>query len=325
MTRHGWPLACLGALGASLAPAAHSAPFQVRNQHPLAALYGLPAPLPARLPAAGSGSLGATVSWTSFEVTDSTGDLEYTLDGEVFEARLHADRALGQRFALHAELAWRSLDEGSLDSFIDDWHDAFNLPEGSRDLLPEDDLLLEYRVGDTAVWEIDQGTSGIADIPVALGYQLVATDKSAVAAWASVKLPTGSADDLTGSGATDVALSLAAQARPGTHWELFGQANVAWLGQGDFMPALQQDFAWSLLGGVTWNAWRGLDLTAQVETNSAVLDTGLSDLDGGAVVLTFGGSYVTTGGWRFDLGIVEDVESDAAPDVTFLLGLRRAF
>jgi hypothetical protein len=325
MTRHGWSLVWLGTLGALLAPTARSEPFPVRNQHPLAALYGLPAPLPARLPAAGTGTLGATVGWTSFEATDSTGDRTYTLDGEVFEARVLADRALGEDFALHVEVAYRSLSEGSLDSFIDDWHGAFGLPGGSRHLLPENELLLEYRAGEAAIWRLDSSTSGIADLPVALGYALVATETSAASAWLSVKLPTGSADDLTGSGAPDVALSVAAQTRPGSRWEWFGQANVAWLGEGDFLPRLQQEFAWSVLGGVTWNAWRGLDLTAQVEANSALLDTGLSDLDGDAAVLTFGGSYETQRGWRFDLGIVEDIEADAAPDVTFLLGLRRTF
>ena len=33
-----------------IVPAAHAEPFLTRNQNPLLALYGLPAPLPARLP-----------------------------------------------------------------------------------------------------------------------------------------------------------------------------------------------------------------------------------------------------------------------------------
>jgi hypothetical protein len=318
-------VACVSTLALLSTPAAWSEPFLVRNQHPMVALYGLPGPLPARVAAQGAGSLAATINWTSFEATDATGESSYTLDGEVLEARIHGDWAMASRVALHVELAHRSLSAGSLDGFIDEWHAVFGLPGGSRRKLPEDELLVEYRAGGTTLLSLDEDTSGIADIPVAVGYQLRASERTAIAGWFTVKLPTGSADDLTGSGATDVALSIAADTRPGERWKLFGQANLAWLGEGELLPAQQVEFAWSLLGGVTWNAWRGLDLTAQLEATSAVLDTGLSDLDGDAVVLTFGGSYLTQGGWRFDVGVVEDVEADASPDITFNFALRHAF
>jgi long-subunit fatty acid transport protein len=56
-----------------------------------------------------------------------------------------------------------------------------------------------------------------------------------------------------------------------------------------------------------------------------VLDTGIEELDGDAVVLTFGGTYRTTGGWQFDVGVSEDVEVDASPDVVFNIAARRGF
>jgi hypothetical protein len=104
---------------------------------------------------------------------------------------------------------------------------------------------------------------------------------------------------------------------------LFGQANVAWLGKGDVLADLQQDFAGSLLAGTTWKAWRGLELTGQVEANTAVLDTG-TDLDGDAVVLTLGGRYRTNSGWMWDFGFSEDLQVNASPDIVFLLGVRHA-
>jgi hypothetical protein len=318
-------LAWAGLLAAAGTGSVQAEPFLVRNQHPLAALFGLPAPLPARLPAAGTGRVAAVVNWTNFATTEHEGDLAYTLDGEVFETRLVLDRALGERFALHGELAYRSLSEGSLDGPIDQWHDLFGLPNGSRDRLPEDALLLEYTVGGVAAFRTDAAASGLADLPLALGWQVRASDAGALAAWFSVKAPTGSAEDWTGSGAVDVALSLAGERRLAGHWQLFGQANLVWLGEGDLLPALQEDYAWSLLAGVSWNAWRGLDLTAQLESNSAVFDTGLDHLDGDATVLTFGGCYRTASGWQFDVGVSEDVEVDASPDVVFNFAVRHAF
>ena len=34
---------------------------------------------------------------------------------------------------------------GTLDGFIDDWHDFFGLPEGTRPVLPRDQLNIAYR------------------------------------------------------------------------------------------------------------------------------------------------------------------------------------
>jgi hypothetical protein len=310
--------------GTVAASAVQAEPFVVRSQHPMMALFGLPAPLPARLPAPGSGGVALAVDWSNFATTEARGRLEYTLDGEVVETRVALTYGL-QRLALRGEVAYRSLGKGALDGTIEGWHDAFGLPNGSRDKLPEDQLLLEYQVFGVTAFRLEREAAGVADIPLALGYQLIDSASGALAGWLSVKVPVGNAEDLTGSGAADVALSLAGERRFGERWQAFGQVNLAWLGEGDLMPALQQDHAWSVMGGASWTAWRGLDLTAQLAANSGVFDSGLDDFDGGAVVLTFGGSYRTVGSWRFDLGLSEDIQADASPDVVFNLAAHRDF
>jgi hypothetical protein len=312
-------------LGTIAVSAVHAEPFVVRNQHPMTALFGLPSPLPARLPASGGGGVALAVDWSNFATTEARGRLEYTLDGEVVETRVALTYGLSQRYALRGQVAYRSLGTGSLDGTIEGWHDAFGLPNGSRDKLPEDQLLLEYLVSGVKVFQFEREASGVADLPLALGYQLIESGSGALAGWLSVKAPVGKPEDLTGSGAADVALSLAGERRVGEQWQVFGQANLAWLGEGDLLPELQQDHAWSVMGGVSWNAWRGLDLTAQLEANSGVFDSGLDDFDGGAVVLMLGGSYRTTGGWRFDLGVSEDIQADASPDVVFNVAAHRVF
>lgn len=313
------------ALIALFATTADAEPFITRNQNPLLALHGLPSPLPARLPPAGGGRVAGVINWGNTEKEDFSADGNYTLDAETFELRLHFDHGLSERFALHAELPWRKVSEGSLDGFIDDWHGVFGLPGGSRRRLPEDQLLIEFEQGGATLLGIDESTSGIGDVPVALGYQLHATDSSAVSTWLTVKLPTGSADDLTGSGAVDVAATLAAQSQVHERWQLFGQASVAWFGEGDLLPELQESFAWTLMGGVTWNAWRALDLTAQVEANSRLYDGIDSELDGDAIVLTLGGSWRTEGGWRYDIGVSEDLQAGASPDIVFIFAIARGY
>jgi hypothetical protein len=76
---------------------------------------------------------------------------------------------------------------------------------------------------------------------------------------------------------------------------------------------------------VSWNAWRTLDLTVQFQANSQVFDLPVEGLSGDAVILSYGGSYRTAGGWRFDVGMSEDIQVDASPDATFYFAVQRGF
>jgi hypothetical protein len=312
-------------VGVLSAPAAQAEPFLTRNQNPLLALYGLPSPLPARLPDAGRGRIAGVLNWSNDANLDASGPSAYTMDAEVIEVRLHVEHAFWPKVALRAELPWRRVSGGSLDGFIENWHDFFGLPNGSRERLPRDELRIEYRVADTTLLGIDASTSGVGDLPLSIGYQLHSSDARSIAAWLTVKAPVGDAGDLTGSGALDVAVSLAALQSVHEDWELFGQLNAVWLGEGDVLPGLQEDAVFSAMAGVTWNPWRELDLTVQFEGNSRVFDGGGTDLSGDALLMTFGGSYRTPGGWQFDLGISEDIEVGASPDISFNLAARRRF
>ena len=119
-------------------------------------------------------------------------------------------------------------------------------------------------------------------------------------------------------------MTVSATRRISDAWQVFGQVSAAWLGEGDILPDEQQDFAGSILAGTTWQATPAFDLTAQLEANTAVFDTG-TDLDGDAVVLTLGGAFKTRGGWRFDVGFSEDVLVGASPDFVIIAGVGRTF
>jgi len=310
----------------ALLPAdAFAEPLQTRNQNPLTLPYGLPKPVPARLPAAGSGRFTFDVNWSNSAVLESSDDYDFTLDAESLEARLRLEHAVGSKWAAMIELPWRYLGGGSLDGFIENWHDLFGLPQGPRRKMPKDRLLIDYQQGGETLLHVDDSGSGIADIPIGVGYQAHASEQRAVGAWLTVKLPVGDSDDLLGSGAIDVALSIAGETRLAEQWLLFGQVDAVWLGDGDILPQYQDSFAWAALAGVSWNAWRTLDLTVQFQANSQVFDLPVDGLSGDAVILSYGGSYRATGGWRFDFGMSEDIQVDASPDATFYFAVQRGF
>lgn len=315
--RRGAVIACV-----LVAATAGAEPLATRNENPVLAPFGLPGVLPSRLPTAGGDEVAATFTWSNSISIESRGTSLYHVDGETQELRVGWTHAFTDRLSVRAELPWRRLSGGTLDSAIEHWHRIWNLPNGDRDKVPRNQLLIQYRDDGATLLQVDRESTSVGDIPLAVGYQLASTGTTAAAAWLTAKVPVGRAEDLSGSEAVDVALSIAGRARLGDRWHWFGQADVTWLGKGDVLPQLQQSAVWTAMTGVTWNAWRGLDLTVQVDANTRVFDVP-GRLASDAVVLGFGGSYRTAGGWRFDLGFGEDLAVDASPDFTMVFGVRR--
>jgi len=311
---------------ALLAPGGtYAAAFPTRDQNPLLAGYGIPAPLPARPAAEGTWQLAADLNWSNGSLIQSSRNESLLVDAESRAMRLTVGHAIGERWMLQLQLPYRYTGAGNLDSFIDGWHDFFGLPRGARKRMPRDQFRIAYERNGTLSFDRRTAASGLADLSADLGYGLLAKPNTALAAWLSMKLPTGDADGLTGSGAMDVALSVAGERRFDTRWVVFGQLGVTWLGHGDLLPEQQRSMVWNAMAGASLNVWRSLDVKLQVDAHSAIFAHSQLDFLGQAVILTVGGAYRFQSGWVLDAGVSEDVMVEASPDVVFVLGLRRGF
>ncbi|HEY5758308.1 MAG TPA: DUF3187 family protein [Steroidobacter sp.] len=297
-------------------------PFVARDQNPLLAGFGLPTAMPSRLPRRLSG--GVDLSWGSSALMQSQDDEALLVDAETREARVTLQGPLMDTgFAWQLQLPYRHTGGGNLDSFIDSWHDTFGLPDGARSALPRDQIGIAYTRAGTREIDINSSASGLGDIQAALGYELH-TDAAALMAWLTIKLPTGDADQLTGSGGTDVSLLLAGRRWLGDRWSVFGQAAATYLGDGDLLPDQQRSVVWSGMAGVSVQTWRGLSLKAQIDAHTAAYDSNL-DFFSEAVVLTVGGDYYFESGWRLDLGVSEDLAVEHSPDVVFVMGVKQSW
>lgn len=297
-------------------------PFFVRDQSPLLAGLGLPTAMPADVPYELSGRLD--LYWGTTALMQSHGDEALLVDAETREARLTLQGSFGESgIGWQLQLPYRYTGGGSLDSFIDSWHDTFGLPDGARSALPRDQIGIAYTRAGTREINIDSSASGVGDIQAAIGYQ-IPNDLAVLSAWLMVELPTGDADKLTGSGGTDVSLLLAGQRQLSSRWSVFGQAAATYLGDGDLLPDHQRSLVWSGMAGIGFEAWRGLSLKAQIDAHTAAYDSNL-DFFSEAVVLTVGGDYRFDSGWRLDLGVSEDLAVEHSPDVVFVLGIKQGW
>lgn len=264
------------------------------------------------------------LNWASTALVQRAGAQRLIVDAETREARVTIGHAWSNGFAAQLELPYRYTGGGVLDDAIDSWHDFFDLPEGARATLPTDRVRIAYARNGAVLLDVDSSASGLGDVSMDFGYSLQSTAATAVAAWLSVKVPTGDADRLTGSGATDVSLAIAGEHQLNEDWSLFAQVGITRLGDGDRLPAQQVDTVWSGFAGIGWRAWRGLELKAQLDAHSAVFDDAELDFLGDALVLTVGGDYRFASGWQLDVAVSEDIAVESASDVVFVIGMKKA-
>lgn len=303
--------------------AAEAAPFPTRDQNPLLAGFGLPMAMPARVAPAGEWSFSADLNWGSTALAQRDGTEALMVDAETREARLTVRGTLNNTTAIQIQVPYRYMGGGTLDGFIDSWHDAFNLPEGARNSLPEDEIHIDYRRNGSQLIDVDTSSSSLGDVSVDVGRELMSSPSTSAVAWLNVKAPTGDSDKLAGSGAIDASLIVAAEHRFSDSWTVFGQAAVTHLGDGDLLPRQQRNVVWSGLAGIGWQVLRAVELKLQFDTHTAVFDETELDYLGDAVFMTVGGNVRFNSRWQLDLAVSEDIVTEASPDVVFVIGIRR--
>jgi hypothetical protein len=307
-------------------------PFYSFNQNPLVQIYGLPALGSARVLDQDQTRLQIAVALASHFTSGTAGDEEITLDGETHRRILIVQRGLGHEMEWGVELPHLSQRGGSLDSFVEDWHDWFNLPDGGRPQTARNQLNYRYQRYGQARIGITQPDSGVGDLRLNGAQQLSRGGERGghdLALRASLKLPTGDADSLFGSGATDFALWLSAacgQAVCSGDWGSYGGGGVLWVGQGDVLPDMQQHVVAFGSAGISWRATGDVSLKAQLDAHTAFYrDTRLPQLGSASAQFVMGGTWALSRQTAVDFALAEDIIVNTAPDVSFLLALSHRF
>jgi hypothetical protein len=314
---------CVGILIAAAAPTAFAEPLPTRDQNPFVTAFGVPQALPSRLPADDEWHFDAAFNWSNSALSQASARENLFADLETRELRLGVTRTIAPQWALRAELPVRYIGAGTLDSFIDSWHDFFGLPKGIRPDIAHNQFRLRYVRDGRIELDLREPSTHIGDASFALGYRWLADERNDATLWLTAKAPTGSADDLSGSGAWDAGIAISAAQRASPRWSFYEQASATWLGNGDTLPAQQRSLAWNALIGAGFTVGRHVEFKAQFEEQSATYRSNLAFL-GDALVFSLGGAIHFNSGWMLDLGVSEDVQVDASPDVTFVFGFKRA-
>ena len=316
-------LACLSGvclLSPILAAGAPLAPLRARNLTPYTAL--LTAPQWDSVTAAPDGWQLRVDTQIASHLSASSGPRESViLDGETLRSTVGLRRKVGTNWLLGIDIPYIRHSGGFLDQFVDGWHDLFGLPEGGRDLRARDLLQFEYRQSGVVANALTDARAGLGDITLTVGRAL---NGAGLEVHAGLKLPSGDAARLTGSGGTDVSLALfqpRATAGSGRWQGYYWGAGVIRLGAGDLEQPMAED--WLLVGllGSAYAVTPRVHLKAQLQMNSAPYKSNLEELGSAAVQLSFGATIEVGPDAALDLLVSEDLMTNRSPDVAFGVGL----
>lgn len=299
------------------------------NQSPLVQIFGLPSLGSARPLEQDRIEVSLSVEASSHFFIGSNTSEVLMLDGETHRLTLAARYGTG-RAEWGIEVPYLAQSGGFMDSFIESWHDVFGMPNGGREAVPRNQLAYVYQRNGVDRLRLTRRNDGVGDVRLRAAWALLLDDAGADATLhASLKLPTGDAPSLLGSGAADVALWLNAGCAPAAcpgalYWSVAG--GLLGVGRGDLLPEMQRSvvpFAGTALG---WRASPSLVLKAELLMNGPFYrDSALPPLDAASWQLILGGTWNLTSLTALDVGVSEDLTHYTAPDVSLLIALRSIF
>lgn len=260
---------------------------------------------------------------------ETRGQSSALFDGETTQYRLGGNFAVTDQLRVGFSAQYRTHRSGQLDPFIDSWHKAFGLPEGIRDDRPRDALDFQWTERGTDVINLSDRQKGFGDTHLHASYRLSAQNEDQ-GSWfvaGAIKLGTGDSDRLTGSGRTDIGVTLQyrSAAQPNRRWLWNASVGSVWLGDADLNAFDQRSVLFNGQVSLILKVTKNFSLGARLQAHSAVAQSELSMIGDPVAQL------VTGGEWRFRkqtalrITVAEDVIVEHSPDVTFKLGLAHAF
>ena len=299
-------------------------PYDMPNLTPPVAVFGLPA-WDGR-PSGGRSELSIATTVANHYVLSGNGREELLIDGETWRLNLLYRRRFGEAWSVSVDVPWYRHSGGFLDDAIDAWHGFTNLPDGNRNLRGEDELQYLYKAGGQHRYLFEQARQGVGDVRIGLSRTLGAEGRFTLKV--AAKLPTGDRGALTGSGATDLSLSLLRR-HPrtigGTPAGIYWGAGVVRVGETEVFSLRSE--GWVAFGvlGVGWKPLQRIGFKIQLDTHSNYFSSTLDELGASAVQVSLGGWWEADSGRIVTFAFSEDLVVESAPDFGIHIGLGWTF
>ncbi len=259
---------------------------------------------------------------------DTSASSTFRLDGEVWRNVAHLRHGVTDRAQVYVSVPTIYASSGFLDSFVEDFHDTFDFPQGGRDRNPDDQFAMGIESGSSTLYQLKEDQLAIGDISLGLDVQVLEESESlpALTVRAAVEFPTGDEDDGFGNGEYDYAVGLGLEKRV-LGFVLHGLADYVVTGSLDSFrgTVARVEDTWTLMLAVERPFGSFFSALVQVRyETSPIGGTGIEDLRN-AIVGTFGGVFDLGRRTRLQLGFAEDFTRHTAQDFSAHVVLSHRF
>lgn len=278
---------------------------------------------------AGEFAAGVQVAWSSIEEVQSfppnSPGNSVVMDAETVRTTFRGRRGVSESVDVEIEVPFLYASGGVLDKFIEEFHQLFNLPDGGRDEVPDDQFRVDVISGSDELYALEGNQLGVQDIPIFLTWQLQEESDGApaIAVRGGLELPTGSQSRGFGNGALDVGAGVLGEKSFG-RWTVLGGFDVVVPGVSDRMEAspgnsLETMYGVELTGEYRWND--RLSVVAGTKWTSPMMSSvELEEIDREIFDLGVGGLWDVGEASRFSVSVHEDLVAATGADFTLQVG-----
>ena len=193
-------------------------PFETRDQNLFNLIHGQALPTNARLHEKSQYSWSSSLAITNTVNIQNNNNENIYIDYESYRFNLSYQYGLDKNWNLKLDIPLIHQSGGIFDSSIDKWHDFFGLPEGQRPGVTHDQYEIQYGYQSQSLLNLNESSTTLGDIQIAIARSMIENKTTTMSLWASIKLPTGDEDKLSGNGATDLSTWLALNQRLSDNW-----------------------------------------------------------------------------------------------------------
>ncbi|MDH5388088.1 MAG: DUF3187 family protein [Gammaproteobacteria bacterium] len=294
-------------------------PFLTQDQNPFSLIQGQPQAVAAQLPEADTSLLSLTIDVTNTLNDETNNNESLFIDFESYNLRLAWLYGITEDWALKIDLPLIYYGEGFLDNTIDSWHEFFHLPRANRPNVTDNQFQILYDKNGQTLINLNTANSGLGDIQIALGKNIVKKHDSTLSFWVSADLPTGDPNYLRGNDHSDLSLWLASDYHFNPEWSIDTNAGVLFPGGNQISGIAVEDKVLFTYVGIQWQAHEIFNLRMQINAHSQFYSDSQLSLLGPAYNMVLGSQIHVSECSEIDLAFSEDIQVGATPDISFLL------
>lgn len=295
-------------------------PLQVNNQFPLFLHLNVPGLEQAKI----ENSFSMNLLYSSINLVRDSSEWSMGLDMEITEVNLHYRRKLSDSVEVGIDVPLLQFHNGFMDDFLETYHDAFGFADYGRSFRPKNEFLYEVKRNGMLIIKGEEGHFGLGDVRISLK-KAILKNNPAVSIGADIEFPTGNAKKGYGSGNIDAGIFVQMDKKLSENINTYYNIGVVFPGDLKAYETVKMKEFIHAGAGIEAEVWENFSLLTQLFfQTSPYPSTKIAPVDRNAVLLSFGGRYVS-GYNSLEVSLTEDPSTSGAPDFTLGLSIKIKF